>query len=262
MKIQHLFQFFSLIALLLLSLPSCRTHGPAFSANADPYMAKPAYRGENEGAFYLSGRINEGYEYYPNERNKGAEVSGHVAFMMKHFYVCGGFFGYWGKYDVNATVSPVTGGGNQSFNGGGVRGEMGGRIPLESNFDLLLGINGEIFREGGEFAQNSSDAFSNIFTLGLTRTHLNIAPALDLRYASPRNWDIGMRYTLDSYISFADVFEANQKDSYLHRLTLHTTIDRVTAYGQIGFTPDQQRVMSLGLAYGIPFKKKGKVEKL
>jgi len=262
MKIQHISLFFSILAIALLSLLSCRTHGPAFSANADPYMAKPAYRGENEGAFYLSGRINQGYEYYEGEQNTGAELSGHVSFMAKHIYVCGGFFGYWGKYDVNAAVSPITGGGKQSFNGGGVRGELGGRIPLESNFDLLLGINGEMFREGGKYADNSSEALADFFTLGLSRTHLNIAPALDLRCAPPGKWDIGLRYTLDSYISVSDVFESEQDNSYLHRLTLHTTIDRVTAYGQIGFTPDEQRVFSLGMAYGIPFKKKEKAMKL
>ncbi|MEK7257268.1 MAG: hypothetical protein AAB316_21115, partial [Bacteroidota bacterium] len=97
--------------------------------------------------------------------------------------------------------------------------------------------------------------------LGLTRVHINIAPALDLRFAPPGKWDLGMRYSLDSYISFQDLYESEQSNSYLHRLTLHTTIDRMTAYGQIGFTPDQQRVFSLGLAYGIPFKKKGKEEK-
>ena len=261
MKIQHISLFFSLLAIVFLSLPSCRTHGPAFSANADPYMAKPAYRGENEGAFYLSGRINQGYEYYEGEKNRGAELSGHVAYMAQYFYASGGFFGYWGNYDVNAAVSPVTGGGNQSFNGGGVRGEMGGRIPLESNFDVLLGINGELFGEGGKYAENSSDAFADIFSLGLTRMHINIAPAFDLRFAPPCKWDIGMRYTLDSYLSFTDLYESDQDKSYLHRLTLHTTMDRVTAYGQIGFTPDEQRVFSFGLAYGIPFKKKEKVVK-
>ncbi|MFN0175367.1 MAG: hypothetical protein ACKVU0_12010 [Saprospiraceae bacterium] len=261
MKIQHISLFVSLLVIALLSLPSCRTHGPAFSANADPYMAKPAYRGENESAFYLSGRINQGYEYYEGEQNTGAELSGHVSFMSEHVYICGGFFGYWGKYGVNSAVNPITGGGKQSFNGGGVRGEMGGRIPLESNFDLLLGINGEMFREGGKYADNSSEVLADILTFGLSRTHLNIAPAVDLRCAPSGKWDIGLRYTLDSYISVSDIFESEQDNSYLHRLTLHTTIDRVTAYGQIGFTPDEQRVFSLGMAYGIPFKKKEKVVK-
>jgi len=258
MKIQHISLFFSLLAVAIFSLPSCRTHGPAFSANANPYMAKPVYRGENEGAFYLSGRINHGYEYYEGERNVGAELSGHVAYAAEYLYIVGGFFGYWGKYDVNGAVSPVTGGGKQSFNGGGVRAELGGRIPLESNFDVLLGISGEMFGEGGEYAENSSDALADIFTLGLTRVHLNIAPAIDLRLAPSAKWDIGLRYSLDSYISFTDLYETDQNDSYLHRLTLHATVDRVTAYGQMGFTPDNQRVFSLGLAYGIPFKKKGK----
>jgi hypothetical protein len=261
MKIQHIALYFSLLMVAFAILPSCRTHGPAFSANADPYMAKPAYRGENDAAFYLSARFNKGYEYYEEEQNTGGEVSGHVSFMSKHFYASGGFFGYWGKYDVNGAVSPVTGGGNQPFNGGGIRGEMGGRIPLEGNFDVLLGINGEFFREGGKYAENSSDALADFFTLGLNRSHINMAPAMDLRFAPPGKWDIGMRYTLDSYISFSDLFESEQDNSYLHRLTLHTTIDRVTAYGQLGFTPDNQRVFSLGLAIGIPFNKKGKEEK-
>lgn len=255
MKIQSIFLFSSLLAVVFF-LSNCRTHGPAFSANTDPYMAKPAYRGENEGAFYLSGRINQGYEYYEGERNTGAELSGHVSFMAKYFYAAGGFFGYWGKYDVNPVVSPVTGGGNQPFNGGGVRAELGGRIPLESNFDVLLGINGEMFREGGKFAENSSEAWADIITLGFTRVHINFAPALDLRFAPPGKWDLGLRYSYDQYVSLADLYESEIGNSYFHRLTLHTTFDQVTAYGQIGFTPDDQRVFSLGLAYGIPFKKK------
>ncbi len=63
-----------------------------------------------------------------------------------------------------------------------------------------------------------------------------------------------MRYSLDSYISFTDLINSD-KSICLHRLTLHTTIDRVTASGQIGFTPDEQRVFSLGMIYGLPFKK-------
>ena len=168
MKIQHHTLFYLLSATVFFMLPACRTHGPAFSANADPYMAKPAYRGENEGAFYLSARINQGYEYYEGERNTGAELSGHVSYMSRHFYASGGLFGYWGKYDVNGAVSPVTGGGNQPFNGGGIRAELGGRIPLESNFDVLLGVNGEFFAEGGKYAENSSDALADVFTLGLS----------------------------------------------------------------------------------------------
>ena len=88
-----------------------------------------------------------------------------------------------------------------------------------------------------------------------------MAPALDLRFAPPGKWDIGLRYTLDSYISFSDLYASEHHNSYLQRLTLHTAIDRVTLYGQIGFTPDDQEVYSLGMAFGIPFNKKEKVEK-
>lgn len=260
MKIQHISLYFSLLWVVLMVLPSCRTHGPAFSANADPYMAKPVYRGENEAAFYLSARFNKGYEYYEDEQNTGGDVSGHVSFMSKHFYVSGGFFGYWGNYDVNSAVNPISGGGKQPFNGLGVRGELGGRIPLANDFDVLLGINGEFFREGGKYAENSSDLLSDFFTFGLSRSHINLAPAMDLRFAPPGKWDIGMRYTLDSYISFADLYDSEQNNSYLHRLTLHSTVDRVTAFGQLGFTPDNQRVFSLGLAVGIPFDKQAKKE--
>ncbi|MFN0216030.1 MAG: hypothetical protein ACKVT2_17355 [Saprospiraceae bacterium] len=254
MKIQLIYLLVPFLTTFLLT--NCRTHGPAFSANTDAYMAKPAYRGESEDAFYFSGRLNQGYEYYENEKNTGAELSGHLSHMGKHIYASGGFFGFWGKYNVNTTFRSVTGGGNQAFNGGGIRGELGGRIPLENNFDLLLGVNGELFWEGGKYAENSSNVFADIFSLGTNKTHLNLAPAIDLRVAPPGKWDYGIRYTLDSYVSGSE-----QSNSYLHRLTLHSTFDRMTAYGQIGFTPDQQRVFSLGLAYGIPFKKKEKVEK-
>lgn len=262
MKNQPTTLLFAFLGLITFSFSNCRTHGPAFSANANPYMAKPAYRGENQGAFYLSGRINQGYEYYADEQNRSAEVSGHVSYMSKHFYVSGGLYGFWGKYDVNSSVSPVTGGGNQPFNGGGARLELGGRIPLENHMDLLLGINGGMFREGGKYVENSSDVLADIFTLGLNHTHINMAPALDLRFAPPGKWDLGMRYSLDSYISFSDLYESRQRNSYLHRLTLHTTFDHLTAYGQVGFTPDAQRVFSLGLSIGMPFKKKNEAEKV
>lgn len=261
MKIQPTFLSFSRLAAAVVLFSACRTHGPAFSATTDPYMAKPAYRGEDEGAFYLSARLNRGYEYYVDENNQSTELAGHVSYMYEHFYFSGGFFGYWGKYKVNGAVSPVTGAGVQDFNGGGFRLEMGGRLPLEDNFDVLLGVHGEMFAEGGEFAKNSRDAFSDVITLGLSRLYINLAPAFDLRFAPAGKWDIGMRYSLDAYISFSDLIN-NDKRSYLHRLTLHTTIDRVTAYGQIGFTPDEQRVFSLGMTYGIPFKEPEKEPKI
>ncbi|MCC7467269.1 MAG: hypothetical protein IT261_13405 [Saprospiraceae bacterium] len=241
-----------------LLLVNCRTHGPAFLANADPYMAKPVYRGENQGAFYLSGRYNQGYEYYEGEQNRSGEFSAHAALAMENFYACGGFFGYFGKYDVNAAVSPVSGGGHQSFNGGGIRAEIGARIPLAPKMDVLIGVNGEYFLEGGPYAENSSDALADVFTLGLTRTHLNLAPALDIRFVPSRLWDIGLRYSLDTYRSVANLYESNQPRSFLHRLTLHTTFNRFTLYGQAGFTHDEQQVYSLGAAIGLPFKKSEK----
>lgn len=247
---------YGLLALGLFSLVSCKTHGPAFSANANPYMTKPVYQGENVGAVYLSGRMNRGYEYYTGEENKGGEAALHVAYAMEYFYICAGFFGYWGKYNVNPAVNPVSGGGEQGFNGGGFRGEIGGRLPLEHNFDVLIGISGEMFREGGPYAKNNEEVFADIFTFGLARNHLNLAPALDLRYSPYKSANIGMRYSLDSYFSVGDIFEDNQTNSYLHRLTLHGTVNPVTLYGQIGFTADQQRVYSLGMSYCIPFKKK------
>lgn len=244
-----------------LLLVNCRTHGPAFLANADPYMAKPVYHGENQGAFYVSGRYNQGYAYYEGERNRSGEFSAHGALAMEHFYVCGGFSGYWGNYDVNAAVSPVNGGGNQRFSGGGIRAEIGGRIPLANRFDVLVGANGEFFWEGGPYAENSSEALADVLTLGLTRTHLNLAPALDLRFAPTRLWDIGLRYSLDAYRTVSDLYESGQPRSFLHRLTLHTTIDRFSIYGQAGFTPDGQKVYSLGAAVGFTFQKAEKSPK-
>lgn len=254
-----LFQSCLLFSFLFL-LNSCRTHGPAFYANADSYMAKPAYRGENQGAFYLSGRLNQGYEYYEGEKNVGGEFSAHLSYMGELFYASGGFYGFWGKYKVDTAISLVKGNVHQRFQGGGFRAELGGRVPLRGDFDLLLGVNGEMFREGGEYAQNSSDALLDVFTLGISRIHINMAPAADLRYIPVGKWDMGLRYSLDSYISVGDLYTDEQRTSLLHRVTLHATLNQATAFGQIGFTDDNQRVYSLGLAFGIPFGKKEKVE--
>lgn len=256
MKIRQISLFIALLG-LLFSLSNCRTHGPAFSANANSYMAKPVYRGENEGAFYLSGRLNNGYEYYDHEDNNSGELSAHLSFMSRYFFLSGGFFSYWGKYKVNPAVNPVTGGGMQPFNGGGLRTEIGARIPLEKKFELLVGLNGEAFREGGKYAENSSNVFADIFTFGLNRVQVNVAPALDLRFTPAGKWSGGLRYSFDTYFTATDLYEDNS-NSYLQRLTLHTSYDRFTLYGQLGFTPDQQRVGSIGLAYGIPFKKREK----
>jgi hypothetical protein len=174
--------------------------------------------------------------------------------MSKHFYLSGGLFGYWGKYKVNPAVNPVTGGGWQSFNGGGFRSELGVRIPLEQKFDVLLGVNTEIFREGGKYAENSSELFTDIFTFGLSRVHANIAPAIDLRFTPQGKWSGGLRYSFDTYFTATDLYE-NNANSYLNRVTLHATYDRFTAFGQLGFTGDHQQVSSVGLTYAIPFRK-------
>lgn len=254
MKIQ-LLPFSTFLVALIALLSSCRTHGPAFLANADPYMAKPVYRGETESAFYLSCRINSGYEYYANEENNSSEVSAHVGLMGEYIYFAGGFFGFWGNYKVNPVNATQTRGGRQAFNGFGGRGELGARIPLRAKADLLLGINGEIFKEGGKYTENSSDLFTSFLTLGTNTTYVNAAPAAELRFAPTPVWDFGFRYSLDSYRTLINVLETEQS-SFLHRLTLHSTYDQFTVYGQAGFTADKQRVFSLGLAYGFPFGKK------
>jgi len=259
MKIQ-LLSFSAFLLSLIVLLSSCRSHGPAFLANADPYMAKPVYRGENESAFYLSGRINSGYEYYPNEENKSSELSGHVGFMGEHIYFAGGLFGYWGNYRVNPANAVNSKGGRQGFNGFGARSELGARIPLRSKVDLLLGINGEMFKEGGQYTENSSEFFSSLFTFGLNTTYINAAPSAELRFAPTPVWDFGLRYSLDTYRTLVNVLESEQS-SFLHRLTLHSTHDQFTVYGQAGFTTDKQKVFSLGLAYGFPFGKKKNAEK-
>jgi hypothetical protein len=128
-------------------------------------------------------------------------------------------------------------------------------LPVQDKIELLLGLNGEFFRESGEYADNALDALSTIFTFGLSRTHINLAPAVDLRFVPDQHWNLGLRYSLDPYFTASDITKQGT-NGYLNRLTLHATVDQFTAFGQIGFTPDKQRLYSIGAAIGIPFGKK------
>lgn len=223
--------------------------------NANAYMAKPAYTGETTGAFYLSGRRNQGYEYYAEEINRSTELSGHVSFISKHMYASVGLFSFGGKYKVNPLNAYNTTGGWQSFNGFGGRGELGLRLPLKSKADLLVGINGESFSEWGKYSENSSNFFTNFFSLGLSTVYMNAAPSLDFRITPSDRFRFGLRYTYDIFYTLNDIL-GDRSNSNLHRLTLHGSAGEFVAYGQLGFTPDGQRLSSVGLSYGISFQKK------
>lgn len=237
----------------IMALNGCRTSGAAFSANSNAYMAKPIYQDQKTGAVYLSGRIIQGHNPDGIENNMGGEVSAHFSVIEKHYFLSAGGFGYWGKYNFVSVF------GNRNYVGGGMRAEMGGRIPFQSPFDLLLGLAGEIYREDEDFVRRSQNLNSDFYTLGLSRTSMNVAPTLDVRFFPTHNFVVGMRYSLDTYLSFANLVTAGIEEiRHVHRLTVHTFIHAATLYGQIGLTPSNQNVYSLGMSYGIPLKKKPK----
>jgi len=238
----------------LLGLSGCSRRGPAFPANANGYMAKPIYRGEDAGAWYFSGRMNRGYEYVGEEKNRGGDGAAHFSYTTKYWYISAGGYGYWGKYSTKPVIigpsSVVQPGGKYNFYGAGVRGDLGGRIPIPKHCDLLVGISGEFFRENRSF-RRTNEFGEGTFIQEVAGATLNLAPALDFRFMFDSTSLIGLRYSFDTYYG---VTQGDGVNFYLQRLTLHTTLNRITLFGQLGFARNNQKVYSLGMSYGIPTK--------
>jgi hypothetical protein len=238
-------------------------------------MAKPAWHGKGSSTVCFTGRANKGIVYYDGEKNNSYELSGHFSLMRKYFYYSGGLFGYWGKYQVDTMpgngVSLIP----YRVSGFGQRHDIGGRIPFDDHFDMLLGISLSFFSESGKFAALTKDEASEVVTkialfpfvgpdiidsdysnkTGGMGTGLN----MDIRYSLAENRQFGLRYSLDS--SKGEGLLTNPVQ--VHQITLHGTVNHITAYGQIGFGSYsesnftvQEPLMSLGVAYSIPLGKR------
>lgn len=247
MKNKLLFPFSGLL-LVGLALQSCiNPYGPAYLGSSNAYQAKPAFRGQRANTFCLNGRANKGVVYHAGEKNNSYEFSGHVSFMRRYFYYSGGLFGYWGQYWIDAAPGSPVGPAPYKVRGFGTRHEIGGRIPLH-DFDLLLGLGLQNFKESGEFIARTADESENS---GIA-SDFN----LDFRYAPlAKNYALGLRFSNGT--AHTGLFD-NQMS--LHQLTLHGTLGRVTAYGQIGFGhypksayQIQGSLFHAGLSYALPF---------
>lgn len=241
------------LVLAAIFLQSCASHGPAFSGNTGSYMAKPVYDDSPAGAIYFSGRYNNGYVYYDSEKNNAFELASHVSFIRRHFYFSGGLFTYFGTYkaDTSGTATRLR---SYSFNGFGTRLELGTRIPINDKFELLPGFGTEFFGEGGEYTELTEDVesiFGEAAFLGIDGVGAGLH--LDFRYVPSAARCFGLRY---SYEAVSDN-EGRTEDLSFQRLTLHAALDRVTAFGQIGFANSGRQTFSLGLTYAIPFSQKG-----
>ncbi len=254
MNANHL--FCSLLAAALLFFQSCATHGPAYLGNAGTYLAKPVYHDKPAGALYFSGSVNKGHVYYKNECNRSFELSSHVMQMWKHFYLGGGLFGYGGKYEVK---NGSTAHGMYGFNGFGMRLELGGRIPLDERSELLLGFSEGFFGQGGDLEtatnQDFEDIFSETFSLGIDGYHAGLHA--EFRYVPSAKTCFGLRYAYEGAAGgeISSPPAGFQHLESIHRLSLSATFDRVTAFGQLGFTNNSQQMINVGLSYGIPFRK-------
>lgn len=248
------------ILLAALFLSGCASHGPAFLGNTGTYMAKPIYNGERAGGFYFSGRFNQGHVYYEEEKNRSFDFSSHAAFMWKNFYLAGGFFGYGGKYQIDLDSTERLSLKPFAYNGFGGRFEIGGRVPLERNLDFLFGFSQEWFSQTGPFeTQTESDweeIFGDVFSFGLDGFSVGYNAEVRLT-PTPKN-AFGLRYTWDSVFRGENDYPLGFMNlTNTQRLTLHATLDRVTAFGQLGFTNTGQQLYSVGLTCGFPFWRKG-----
>ncbi|MEZ4940918.1 MAG: hypothetical protein R3D58_08615 [Saprospiraceae bacterium] len=244
----------------VLLLQACASHGPAYLGNAGTYMAKPTYEGKTAGAVYFSGAVNKGHVYYKGEKNNSFEMASHVSFMWRHFYLAGGLFGYGGKYKTKAGSTPSTlPKASYGFNGFGFRMEIGGRLELNEKTDLLLGVHESFFGQSGALEEASGDAFENfftdVFTLGTDGATAGLNA--EIRFSPAAKRSLGLRYSFESVAGdISDPPVGYQYLENIHRLSLHATIDRVTAFGQLGFTDTGQQVYNIGLSVAVPFWQK------
>jgi len=240
----------------------CASHGPAYLGNAGAYMAKPTYEGKTAGALYFSGSVNKGHVYYEGEKNSSFELASHVSFMWKHFYLSGGLFGYGGSYKTKAGSTPPTlPKSSYGFGGFGMRMELGGRIPLNEKTDLLMGFSQCFFGQSGTLEDANrnefEDIFSDVFTLGTDGTTAGLNA--EIRFSPAAKRSLGLRYSYEGVAgNVSNPPLGYQYLSDIHRLSLHATIDRVTAFGQLGFTNTSQQVYNIGLSVAIPFWQKNR----
>lgn len=261
MKTNLKFPLYPLLLAIILA-QGCASHGPAYLGNAGAYMAKPSYEGKTAGALYFSGSVNKGHVYYKGEKNSSFELASHVSFMWKHFYLSGGLFGYGGTYKTKAGSTPPTlPKSSYGFNGFGMRMELGGRVPLNEKTDLLLGVSEAFFGQSGALEDASGDAFENLFTDVFTLGTDGVTGGLhaEIRFSPAAKRSLGFRYSYESVAgNISDPPLGYQYLSDIHRLGVQATIDRVTAFGQLGFTNTNQKVYNIGLSVAIPFWQKTK----
>lgn len=245
------------VAAVLFS--NCASHGPAYLGNTGAYLTKPNYNGQRAGGFSFGGRLNKGYVYYAEEQNKSFELSGNISLLWKNFYLAGGLFGYGGKYHIDRDTSIRVSLKPFGYEGFGQRFEIGARIPLEPKLDLLVGISEEMFSQRGDYEDETDgeveEIFGDAFTLGIDG--FGIGYNLDLRFTPSPNSNIGLLYTWDTVVGNADNPPLGYMNlDYTHRLTLHGTLNRLSAYAQVGFTNTGQDMYSVGLSYAFPFWQK------
>lgn len=248
------------ILFAIIFAQGCASHGPAYLGNAGAYMAKPTYEGKTAGALYFSGSVNKGHVYYEGEKNSSFELASHVSFMWKHFYLSGGLFGYGGSYKTKAGSTPPTlPKSSYGFNGFGMRLELGGRIPLNEKTDLLLGVSEAFFGQSGALEEASGETFEDLFTDVFTLGTDGVTGGLnaEIRFSPAAKRSLGFRYSYESVTgNISDPPVGYLYLSDIHRLSIHATIDRVTAFGQLGFTNTNQKVYNIGLSVAIPFWQK------
>lgn len=147
------------IMLLMLSLSSCGTYGPALT-NTVQHLESPEYRDQNASANYISAQAGLGSRFQYKDNNAYANLSFHRANTYKHGSLTYGAFGYLGSYRVSDSLRLPDLIGKKPYGGLGLMFGGNFHIPFEKVDFEVIKFTTRLYNELGEYPQFKRDLIS------------------------------------------------------------------------------------------------------
>lgn len=141
---------YGFIIVLIMSLSSCGTYGPALT-NTVQHLESPEYRDQNASANYISAQIGLGNRFEYRDNNAYAKLNFHRANTYEYGSLTYGAFGYLGSYGVGDSLDVPALTGRKPYSGLGL--VFGGNfhVPFEKVDFEVIKFTARLYNELGEY---------------------------------------------------------------------------------------------------------------
>ena len=233
--------------IIVLSVVSCETYGPASRYQVVRAMERPSYDGTDTSATYAAVKLGFGVQNQAEDKNKTAELSLHRSWVFRDFYASVGAYGQYGEYKLKDSAA-------FNYTNFGLRTEVGYATRFDNmeieflNLSIARGYeSGSFYEFRKKYEQTRNDAVVPPFKwITEFQSHLGVRHLINKNQSF--GFQIGFGYSFNNYNSMFSFLNT----SFQFNKNMHANFNLVSILKVIDNQQNtSNNIFSMGLTYGF-----------